>query len=307
MQIKDIGEINLIKRLSKGIRLDKSVIRGAGDDTAVINWTKGKYLLFTSDMLVEDTHFKRGLTPFCATPFQIGWKALGRNISDIAAMGGTPRYALVSIGLNPRSPVSLVDGIYKGLKAIANKFNVNITGGDTARSDKLVIDISLIGEVERKNLVTRGGAKKGDVILVTGSIGGSIKGKHLNFIPRVEEARRLVKNFRINSMIDISDGLELDLWRILDASAVGAKIYENAVPLSKDAGYFESAVSGGEDFELLFTMSYLEAKRFFKTYLAKMRTPVTLIGEIVSRRDGYKLVKPDGSITPLKPIGYTHF
>ena len=307
MQIKDIGEINLIKRLSKGIRLDKSVIRGAGDDTAVINWTKGKYLLFTSDMLIEDTHFKRGLTPFCATPFQIGWKTLGRNISDIAAMGGTPRYALVSIGLNPRSPVSLADGIYKGLKALADRFGVNIVGGDTARSDKLVIDISLIGEVERKNLVTRGGAKKGDVILVTGSIGGSIKGKHLNFIPRVEEARRLVKNFRINSMIDISDGLELDLWRILDASKAGARIYQNAIPLSKDAGSFARAMTEGEDFELLFTMTVGEARRFFRTKLADMKTPVTLIGEILHRKYGYKLIKPDGSIMTLGPKGYLHF
>ncbi|MBI5143932.1 MAG: thiamine-monophosphate kinase [Candidatus Omnitrophica bacterium] len=303
MRIKDIGEIRLIKRAAGDFRLDRSVVKGSGDDTAVIRWVKNKYLLFTCDMSIEDVHFKLGE----ATPFQIGWKALGRNISDIAAMGGVSRYALVSIGINPDLPVSFLNGICKGMKTLADKFNINIVGGDMARSKKLVIDISLIGDVEKGNLVMRNGAKVGDVILVTGSIGGSIKGKHLNFTPRLNEARKLVKEFKINSMIDISDGLVLDLWRILNASKAGARIYQNTIPLSKDADSFEKAVYEGEDFELLFTMNAKEAKRYFRTALAKMETPVTLIGEIMPRRFGYKLIDKAGRISPLKAKGFLHF
>ena len=303
MKLKDIGEMGLIGRLARRIKYDRSVVKGVGDDAAVIKWTKDRYLLYTCDMLIEDIHFKLGN----ATPFQIGWKALARNISDIAAMGGIPRYCLVSAGLNPELPVSFFDELYKGIAEIAKNFRVNIVGGDTSHSKKLVVDVSLIGEVEKKRLVLRGGAKKGDVILVTGSIGGSMKGKHLNFTPRVDEARMLTKKFKINSMIDISDGLILDLWRILDASKVGACLYQNTIPLSKEARFFDKAIREGEDFELLFTMNVKEAKRFFKTELPKMKTPVTLIGEILNKRDGYKLVREDGRIERLHAKGYVHF
>ncbi|MDD5495802.1 MAG: thiamine-phosphate kinase [Candidatus Omnitrophica bacterium] len=303
MKIKDIGEIGLIKRIAKGVKLDRSVVEGIGDDTAVLKWTKDKYLLFTCDMLIEDVHFKLNK----AKPYQIGWKALGRNISDIAAMGGMPRHAVISIGLNPKYPASLLDGIYKGISALGRKFGVNIVGGDTCRSEKLVIDISLIGEVEKKNLLTRRGAKVGDVIFLTGSIGGSIKGKHLNFVPRLDESRKLTRNFRINSMIDISDGLELDLWRILESSRVGARIYQNMIPLSASADSFRDALREGEDFELLFTMDVKEAKRFLISERVRIKAPVTLIGEVMDRKYGYKLITTDGKIENLKAKGYLHF
>ena len=303
MKIKDIGEIRLIKHLAKGMRLDKSVVKGIGDDTAVIRWTKDKFLLFTCDMLIEDVHFMLAK----ASPFEIGWKALGRNISDIAAMGGLPRYALVSIGINGGLPVSFIDGIYKGIRALADRFKINIVGGDTAASSKLVMDISLIGEVERNKLVMRSGAKKGDAILLTGAIGGSIKGRHLNFMPRLKEARMLVGNFRINSMIDVSDGFLLDLRRILDSSRVGARIYQDAIPLREDADSFESAIRAGEDFELLFTMSVKEARRFFKVALAKMDTPVRVIGQIVDRCQGYVLKDWRGRERRMRPTGHLHF
>lgn len=303
MKIRDIGEIKLIKRFAKDIRLDKSVVKGSGDDAAVIKWTGRKYLLLTCDMVIEDVHFKIAE----ASPFQIGRKALARNISDIAAMGGIPRYALVSVGISRAAPISLVNGVWKGMNTLAKEHKINIVGGDMSASDKLVIDIALAGEVEKRNLVTRAGAKAGDLILVTGSLGGSIKGKHLDFTPRVKEARSLVKNFKINSMIDISDGLTLDLWRILDASEVGARIYRKAIPLSKDADSFEKAIYDGEDFELLFTMSVKEARRFFKTALGKMETPVSLIGEVTDRRSGYVLIGKDGKAKILKPKGYLHF
>ena len=303
MRIKDLGEIRLIKRLAKKFRLDSSVVKGSGDDTAVLRWTNDRYLLFTCDMVIEDVHFNLKRT----TPFQIGWKALGRNISDIAAMGGVPRHAVVSLGISPALNVSAAEGICNGLKSIADKFGVNIVGGDMANSKKIIIDVSLIGEVEKKKLALRSGAKKGDIILVTGSLGGSIKGKHLNFMPRVNEVRSILKNFKINSMIDISDGLALDLSRILCASNKGACIYESVIPVSKYAKRVEDALYDGEDYELLFTMSAKETKRFFKTGFSRMTSPVTIIGEVLDKKQGYKMITKKGEKKDLKTKGYLHF
>lgn len=300
MKIKDLGEIGLIERFAKRIRLDKTVVKGIGDDTAVIKWTRGKYLLFTCDMMVEDVHFKRS----GATPYEIGRKALGRNISDIAAMGGVPRYAVISIGLNPELSVSVADGISKGIIELARQYKINIVGGDTVKSSRLVIDISLVGEVEKENLVLRSGARTGDLLFVTGMIGASQKGKHLNFTPRLDEARLLVKKFKINSMIDVSDGLLLDLRRIMDESKVGARLYEKLVPISKGAGSFEKAVCEGEDFELLFTMTPKEALKASKM---KLKTQVSLIGQIIDRKKGLRLVQKDGIEKPVEAKGFLHF
>ena len=303
MKIRDLSEIDLIKRLSKNFRLDKTVVKGPGDDAAVIRWTKDKYLLYTCDMTIEGVHFDLRK----ATPFQAGWKALGRNISDIAAMGGAPRYAVVSLAISPGQKLSVADGICRGIKSIADRFGINIVGGDMARSKNIIIDISLIGEVERDKLTLRSGAKSGDVILVTGSLGRSIKGKHLNFMPRVNDARRILKNFKINSMIDISDGLALDLNRMLKASGAGARVYESAIPLSKDAVSVDHALYDGEDYELLFTMSAEEARRFYRMVPGKRDTPVSIIGDITAKKNGFRLVRKDGKEEELKIKGYLHF
>jgi len=251
-------------------------------------------------MLIEGVHFKSRGIEAC----RIGHKALARNLSDIAAMGGVPKYAVVSIGLRPGLGLSFVDGISKGILSLAKKFGVNIVGGDTCRSDRLVIDISLIGEVRKKDLLLRSGAKIGDLIFVTGSIGGSRKGKHLDFIPRLDESRQLVSNFKINSMIDVSDGLLLDLWRVMDASGVGSRIYELLIPLSKGAGTFDKAIEEGEDFELLFTMSPKEAMKAAKL---KLKTPVSLIGQVIDKRERFRLVDRTGKEKLLKPKGFLHF
>ena len=303
MCIKDIDEIKLTKRLSKNFHLDETVIKGPGDDAAVLAWTKDKHLLFTCDMTIENVHFdlKR------ATPFQIGWKALGRNISDIGAMGGVPKYAVVSLGISSALDISVADGICKGIKSLADKFGVNIVGGDIAKSDKIIIDISLIGQVEKKKLALRSGAGVGDFIFVTGTLGGSIKRKHLNFMPRVSAAWQILSGFKINSMIDISDGLVLDLNRILTASNVGSYIYESALPLSEDADSVNNALYDGEDYELLFTMSAEEARRFIRTTLNKIKTPVTLIGKIVSKKEGCKIIRKSGKEESLRIKGYLHF
>lgn len=303
MIIKEIGEIGLIHRLTKNLKQDKSVIKGPGDDAAVIEWTSKKYLLMTSDILVEDIHFRRS----SATPYQIGWKAMVRNISDIAAMGGLPRYATISMALPSKTALSYADGIYKGIKSSAKQFGVNVVGGDLSSSENIVIDIALLGEVEKDRLVRRSGANAGDLILLTGTVGGSSKGKHLDFVPRVEASRLITEKYSVSSMIDVSDGLLIDLWRILDASGVGAKIHQSIIPLSSHARSFDRAVREGEDFELLFTMSNNEARKFFTKMLAKMKTPVTLIGEITRKRDGYRLIREDGKTEKIKTDGYLHF
>ena len=303
MRIKDIGEIKLIKRLSKGFRLDNSVVKGSGDDTAVLKWTKDKYLLFTCDMVIEGVHFDLKK----ATPFQAGWKALGRNISDIAAMGGLPKYAVVSLAIDPDIKISVADGICKGLKSIADRFGVNIVGGDMAESKKIMIDVSLIGQVNKKHLVLRSGAKKGDLILATGTFGGSIKGKQLDFIPRIKESQRVVKNFKINSMIDVSDSLALDLYRIIHSSGVGATLYEENIPLSKDAGSIKDALYDGEDYELLFTTGPKETERLLRSNFSKSGTRLSLIGEITDKKYGYRILRKSGKEEFLRAKGYTHF
>ncbi len=309
MRIKDIGEIELIHRLSKNFRLDSSVIKASGDDTAVLKWTKDKYLLFTCDMVMEGVHFSTRPSAKIgkATPFQIGWKSLGRNISDIAAMGGVPKYAVVSLGIDPALDLRIADGICKGLKDIADRFGVSIVGGDMAESGKIVIDVSLIGHVKKKNLVLRSGAKKGDLILVTGSLGGSIKGKHLDFVPRVKESQKITGNFKVNSMIDISDGLALDLYRVAKASDAGACVYEESIPLSKDASKLEDALYDGEDYELLFTMSAKEAQNLLRSNFSSVGTCISLIGEITDKKYGYKIMRENGREEDLKVKGYLHF
>jgi len=303
MRIREIGERELIRRLARRCPKDATVLEGIGDDAAVIRQTPGRSLLVTCDMLIEGVHFDIR----SATPFQIGWKALAVNISDIAAMGGVPRWAVISLGLDRDCTVRFVDGIYRGIGAIARQFGVNIIGGDTNASRYLVIDVALIGEVEQARQVTRRGARVGDIILVTGEIGaGGVR--HLNFTPRLAESRKLVKEYAVHSMIDVSDGLLLDLGRILDSSGVGALIYENLIPVSRHARSFRAGVTAGEDFELLFTMSSEETARFFRRYAASgIKVPVSVIGHIDKRRYGFRMKDRRGRIVALEPKGYEHF
>ena len=279
MRLKDIGEFGLIKRFQNKIRTDTSVVKGSGDDCAVLKLDKNNYQLFTCDMIIEGTDFKK-----TENLELVGRKALAISISDIAACGGIPRYAVVSLGVRPDMPVEKADRLAKGLFALAAKYKINIVGGDISRSTKLLIDISMLGVVEKKNLCLRSGAKPGDIVMVTGSLGGSIKGKHLKFTPRLKEARFLVNNFKINSMIDISDGLLQDLGHILEQSSAGAVIYEKLIPLSREATGLTEALSSGEEFELLFTASRCEANKIIKSRKYRFRA----IGEIMPKAFGLK-------------------
>jgi len=300
--LKNIGEFGLIERQAKGVKTDRSVVKGIGDDAAVLSWAKDKFLLATADMLIEDKHFKRS-----ASPEKIGWKALCCGLSDIAAMGGMPRWALVSCAFPEGLALSYVDKIYSGIKKAARRFGVNIVGGDTNASKKIILDVTVLGEARKRDLVLRGTAKVGDFVFVTGSLGGSISGRHLNFIPRLKEARILVRNFKINSMIDLSDGLSSDLHHILKQSGAGAIIYKELIPKSKEAKSIENALHDGEDFELLFTMSKKEGNRLLDLRSKLFDIPVTRIGTVTDKTLGVKIVDIFGRAKDLKPKGFRHF
>jgi len=264
MNISQLGEFGLIEALQKYAPVARTVIKGIGDDAAVLPYSKDKYLLFTTDMLIEDGHFTRQMPPQA-----IGHKALACNISDIAAMGGLPTFGVVSIGVPKNLPVRFIEDVYKGMQKTARDFHVSIVGGDTIKADKIVINVALLGEVEKKYLVTRNGAKPKDRIFVTGPLGGSFQsGRHLDFTPRLVQGRFLAENFKPSAMMDISDGLAGDLNHILKASKVGARLDLEAIPKNKGVS-LSQALGDGEDFELLFTLSPNQARKLMDWQIAR--------------------------------------
>ena len=298
MLISELGEFGLIKRIRKQIMTDSSVIVGSGDDCAVLKFDKARFQLFTCDMIVEGVDFTKK-----DNPYLVGRKALAISISDIAACGGEPSHAVVSLGMPKNSTLKFSDSICKGILDLARQYKINIVGGDISRTIALTIDVSMLGLVEKKNLVLRSKARTGDIIFVTGEFGGSISGKHLKFIPRLKESRFLVNNFRIRSMIDVSDGLAQDLGHILEQSKVGAVIYEDLIPLSKGVRKLSDALNGGEDFELIFTLSRKEAKRLMQNKLNIFKP----IGEITDKKSGFKLIDKSNKEKVIELKGYRHF
>lgn len=298
MRLKDIGEFGLIKRFQRMIKTDPSVIKGSGDDCAVLKWDDYNYQLFTCDMIVEGVDFRK-----TDNLKFVGRKAIGVSISDIAACAGIPTHAVVSLGLPKSMRIDQADLLAEGLFGLAKEFKINIVGGDISVSDKLIIDVSMLGRVEKNKLCLRCGAKAGDLIMVTGDFGGSIKGKHLKFIPRVKEARFLVDNFKINSMIDVSDGLVQDLGHILKQSHRGAVLYESLIPQSRQAKGIEDAFCSGEEFELLFTASRDQANKIIKN----VKYSYKVIGEIMPESFGLRIIDYKNKYVKLKTRGYRHF
>jgi thiamine-monophosphate kinase len=258
----------------------------------VLPGTRGRQLLFTCDPVVEGVHYRPG------TPArQVGWKAMARNLSDIAAMGGQPRWAVVSLGLRPRTPVAWVEQLYAGLHAAARRFGCAIVGGDTTHVTKEpFVVVTLLGEVKRARVALRSGARVGDAVFVTGTLGGSLAGKHLRFIPRLREAQWLVQHFRIQAMMDLSDGLASDLHRLAEASGVGFHIAGARVPCH---GSLWEALTDGEDYELLFTVRRHDAQALRKAWPFRLR--LTEIGGVIRGRE----VLCDG--VGGNPKGYDHF
>lgn len=282
-RVSAIGENELIRRLARRLPSGPSVHRGIGDDCAVLEGPAGKWALFASDMLVEGVHFRAS-----ADPRQVGWKALAVNVSDVAAMGGQPRYAVVSLGLPPAVPVRWVDALYGGLARCARVFGVDVVGGDTVRSPRRVVDVAIWGEVEKKKIVYRSGARPGDSLLVTGRLGGSLKsGRHLTFMPRLKEARAILSRVRPTAMMDLSDGLFQDLPRLCEASGVSAFVDTSAIPRHPGCSA-RQAVTDGEDFELLLAVPKKETVRLLEWTHRKggLRCGLALIGVVNPYRRG---------------------
>jgi len=327
MKISQIGEFVLIDLIKRRVfSKDKSVLVNIGDDAAVIEPSKDKLLIFTTDTLMEKVHFDLRYFTF----EQIGWKAMVANLSDIAAMGGLPKFALVTIGLPQSTSVKNVISIYDGMNDIAKRYDCKIIGGDTLFSSKgILISIALLGEVEKNSLVKRTGAKTGDLICVTGDLGEAQAGleflkryphrkpalvkKHLNPFPRINEARALVENLKITSMIDISDGLSSELFHLTEENHLGAIIYEEKIPISPNcikAGNLLKrsplfwALSSGEEYELLFTFGRKKLPQLEKI---KEKVKVSVIGEMLEKKEGVFLMEKSGKKRALKKIGFTHF
>lgn len=299
--LRSLGETGLIARVSRRLPQDSSVELGAGDDTAVVRPPAGARLLFASDMLVEGVHFLRSRAPARG----IGWKALAVNVSDIAAMGGVPRWAVVSIGLPPSTPVRFVDELYGGLKRCARRFGVSIVGGDTNRSPKVVIDVAILGTVNPGRAIPRSGVRRGDALFVTGQLGGSYRsGRHLRFIPRLREAQELMRRVRLHAMIDLSDGLASDLWQVSRASRCVLRVEAGRVPVARSAGSVYHALTDGEDFELLFAVGARAASRVPRRI---GRCPVARVGTAVRPGIGVELQQPDGRVIKLPSHGFKHF
>jgi thiamine-monophosphate kinase len=300
-KLSHLGEFGLIESLKRFQNLSQRVVKGIGDDAAVLKVKGGRYLLFTTDMLVQDVHFSLRMSPA-----SVGHKALACNLSDIAAMGGEPVFAVVSLGVPGNISASYVKGLYAGMWAVARAFGVSIVGGDTVRSDKVVVNIALLGEVEKRKLIRRQGARTGDWIFVSGPLGGSFKsGRHLKFTPRVKEARFLVGKFKPSAMMDLSDGLAGDLAHILKASCVGALIEEKLIPRHRGVSV-DRALTDGEDFELLFTMPSARAKKLLE-YEGPEKFRFYPIGVVRPRREGFCMVRANSQVEAVEVKGYRHF
>jgi len=292
-------ELEIIEQIRKKAgKPGGDVIAGIGDDCAVLKYSKEKYLLWSTDMLVEGTHF---IVPDAGYK-KIGRKAVAVNISDIASMGGIPRFITVSIGAPGPFRSRGFKSLYNGIEEVCEEFGVKLVGGDINRSEKLVIDISIIGTVEKNRLTKRSGARAGDKILITGPVRDGRK-DHFGFIPRVKEARYLTSRYRITSMIDVSDGISLDIGRICDASDVGCSIYSGHIPLSRGLS-LEDALYYGESFELMFTMSARECDKLLSGKRGKHGFYV--IGDILRRKKGRRLTGENGKVSVLEGRGFSH-
>lgn len=309
-----MNEFELIARLARSLPANKSVVVGAGDDCAILDFNlPDRLLLFKTDAVVEGIHFTPG-----TTPERIGHKALARCLSDIAAMAGTPVAALVTLGLPREFDPRFVEGIYSGMNTLARRHEVAIVGGETTSNpERLLISVALLGWVPRGKGVLRSAAEAGDALFVTGELGGSLAGKHLDFEPRLVEARWLAQHFAIHGMIDLSDGLAGDLRHLMKSSRVGAELLAAAIPISREArraGKAESstrppllaALADGEDFELLFTVASRDAVPLLDAW--KKQFPEVRLSCIGKMLAGDSLtIRDKEGVRPLTAHGYVHF
>ncbi len=335
--IEALGEFGLIDHLTKNIKLtQKATIKGVGDDAAVLNF-EGKKVLVSTDMLLEGIHFDLAYTPLK----HLGYKAIQVNLSDIYAMNGTASQVTVSIGLSSKFSLEAVEELYEGIYLACEKYNVDLIGGDTTSSKQgLVISVTGIGYADERDIVYRNGAQEGDLICVSGDLGGAYIGLQLlereklvylenaDIQPDLEgkdyiverqlkpEARRdiieLLKSIDVkpSAMIDVSDGLASELLHICKQSNKGCNLYEDKIPL--DPMTYETArefnldpticaLSGGEDYEMLFTVKQADYEKI------KFKMDITIIGYITEPSGGCNLVTRSGNSHPLMAQGWNAF
>jgi thiamine-monophosphate kinase len=323
MKLQNLGENELISRIRKDFpKLHPHVILGIGDDAAVIRHGK-KFLIVTKDLLFEDIHFLSRLHP----PYLLGRKSLMVNLSDVAAVGGAPKYALLGLGLPPELDSSWLKEYLDGFKTAAEEEEVALIGGDVSQARKIAISVTVIGE--GKNIISRGGAKAGHHLFVSGSLGNARQGHillkkgyrlggdkkadpflqaFLNPLPRITLGKELSRLKLASSMIDISDGLSVDLSHLCEESGVGAEMRLDSLPLSPEIHHFQKqpyrlALHGGEDYELLFSVPP-QNLRFLSRLQKKHK--ITFIGQMIKKKEIF-LIDRRGKRRPLKIRGYQHF
>ena len=297
-------------------RVAKSIVRGIGDDCAILRVTAGHHLLVTTDLSIEDVHFRRKWHPAAS----VGHRCLTRGLSDIAAMGGEPLACFLSLGLPAGLPQRWLDEFFRGFERLARRFRVPLTGGDISAAHKITADIVVVGQVPARKAVLRSGARPGDRICVTGELGASAAilkrlaagqrippaagGSHFYPEPRLMVARWLRERKLASAMIDLSDGLSVDLGHICDESKVTASIEAGSIPVARGAT-LDMALHGGEDYELLFTAS---SRARVPAHVAGVK--ITEIGRIHSRKDypaAIRILDENGRARVLRPQGWEHF
>ncbi len=336
--VDEIGEFGLIERMSNilGAPSDDDVIAGISDDAAVYRIDEDRVHLVATDALIEGVHFDRLFMPM----EQLGFKSMAVNISDIIAMNGFPRYATISIGLPNTYSIENVEGFYRGVRRACDAYDVTVIGGDTTAARHLSISVTVIGEAMASDVVYRRGAQPGDLLCVTGDLGGAYAGLKVlleerrkmrddgaDYTPELERYQYVIERqltpkprfdvirswqqygFKPNAMIDISDGLASEVHHICTQSRCGALVHAAAIPIAFEtrdaANDFEEdvdayALFGGEDYEILFAASREELGRLDETQF-------NVVGEVAEASFGIQVQTPEGQTIPLTPGGYTHF
>ena len=337
--LSDFSEFQLIHALTgkNSYLQDPSLLKGIGDDTAIVQPTPDQDWLVSTDLLVEGIHFDRTMTSFQS----IGHRAVIANLSDIAAMGGLPRYLLTAIAIPPSQAFSELRAVYRGILAACKRYQVQLIGGDTSASKTgLFLGMTILGTVARSKALLRGGAKIGDGVYTTGTLGDSLVGlkllrcnkkksrltinakisrylidRHIRPTPRIEIGQWLSSKGLATAAIDLSDGLSGDLTHLCRESGVGVMIDATKIPLSPQCQSFARlmnldplslALEGGEDYELLFTAPK-ESHGGLQQIKKRFDVPVTLIGNIAPKKSGMRLKHPNGKTQRLVTTSYNHF